>query len=476
MDRPLVANTNYTGTHGTVNTNYDATKNEDAESNASSMQSPAASAVSEPGSLEAILAERDVRHPTTNCETMMHILKGNIGTGVLAMPEALKHSGLAFGTIGLLLIGVVCVHCMNLLVSCARKLYVRAQVSSLDYMDAAEVSFETGPTALRKYSKAIRYITITFLVVTQFGFCCVYILFVGKNFNDVICHVTSANLTYRAYVAILLPVLILLTFIRNLKHLAIASTVANVLQISSLVVLFYLLVQDLPPSSSRKNFAGWEKLPLWFGTAIYSFEGISLVLPLENKMKTPKDFGGWTGVLNTSMVIVACLYAAVGFFGYLHYGDAVQGSVTLNLTKDTIGLLVRLTYSVAIFLTYLLQFYVPIEILWPVVKSHVSIPIQHQRIAEYGFRTFIVLLSFTVAMLVENLGPMISLVGAVSGSFLTIIFPPLLEIVTEWDDGISKWTIAKDVLISLFGILGFLTGTYASIIELSKGAPPELDC
>ena len=33
---------------------------------------------------------------------------------------------------------------------------------------------------------------------------------------------------------------------------------------------------------------------------------------------------GWNGVLNTSMVMVSCLYIAVGFFGYLKYGEVVR--------------------------------------------------------------------------------------------------------------------------------------------------------
>lgn len=49
-------------------------------------------------------------------------------------------------------------------------------------------------------------------------------------------------------------------------------------------------------------------------------------------MQTPEDFGGLTGVLNTGMVIVACLYTAVGFFGYLRYGDhMIPGSITFNI-------------------------------------------------------------------------------------------------------------------------------------------------
>ena len=55
------------------------------------------------------------------------------------------------------------------------------------------------------------------------------------------------------------------------------------------------------------------------------------VLPIENRMKTPEDFGGWAGILNVGMVIVAVMYTAVGFYGYLAYGANVQGSITINL-------------------------------------------------------------------------------------------------------------------------------------------------
>ena len=42
---------------------------------------------------------------------------------------------------------------------------------------------------------------------------------------------------------------------------------------------------------------------------------------------------GWNGVINKSMVVVIILYTAVGFSGYLKYGD-VQGSITLNLPDE----------------------------------------------------------------------------------------------------------------------------------------------
>ena len=64
------------------------------------------------------------------------------------------------------------------------------------------------------------------------------------------------------------------------------------------------------------------KLPLFFGTALYVFEGINVVLPVENKLRRPAAMLGMTGVLNTAMVIVVSLNIATAFLGYLKFGSA----------------------------------------------------------------------------------------------------------------------------------------------------------
>ena len=86
-----------------------------------------------------------------------------------------------------------------------------------------------------------------------------------------------------------------------------------------------------------------------------------------------------------------------------------------------------------------------------------------------------------VALIVPDLGDLISLIGAVASSALALIFPPLLEILifAKVDYSISRlglvkhvaW-ITKDLLIMILGIIGLLFGTYASIdgIVNYKGA------
>lgn len=48
---------------------------------------------------------RTLEHPTSNLDTLIHLLKGNIGTGILAMPDAFKNAGLYVGLIGTMLMG-----------------------------------------------------------------------------------------------------------------------------------------------------------------------------------------------------------------------------------------------------------------------------------------------------------------------------------------------------------------------------------
>lgn len=75
---------------------------------------------------------------------------------------------------------------------------------------------------------------------------------------------------------ILLPILCT-SLIRNLKYLAPFSTIANIFMLMGLIITVYYTSQDLPSFSERNYFANPSQLPLFFGTAVFAFEGIGLV-------------------------------------------------------------------------------------------------------------------------------------------------------------------------------------------------------
>ena len=119
-------------------------------------------------------------------------------------------------------------------------------------------------------------------------------------------------------------------------------------------------------------------------------------MPLYRSMKKRSNFGKKCGVINLAIVVVIILYCAMGFLGYLKYGEDVAASITLSLPKEPLYEAVQLMYALAITLSYPLQMFVAIHLLWPGIHDFLA---HHQRselfvsISEYVFRA--VLVSFT---------------------------------------------------------------------------------
>ena len=78
------------------------------------------------------------------------------------------------------------------------------------------------------------------LIITQVGFCCVYLLFVAQNLEDFF---EQAKLPLRAWEALLLILLIPYVFVKNLKYLAPFSAFANLLTAVGLVIIVQYCVQ-----------------------------------------------------------------------------------------------------------------------------------------------------------------------------------------------------------------------------------------
>ena len=72
-----------------------------------------------------------------------------------------------------------------------------------------------------------------------------------------------------------------------------------------------------------------------------------------------------------------------------------------------------------------------------------------------------------LAAAVPQLDNVISLVGAVTMTFLTYIFPVAIHSSTFYDK-LSRLELAKNFAIFLIGILGFLAGTYTSVTKIIK--------
>ena len=122
--------------------------------------------------------------------------------------------------------------------------------------------------------------------------------------------------------------------------------------------------------------------------------------------------------------------------------------------------LVKVMMSLAIFFSYSLQFYVPVDIIKPLIQDRLH-PSHHLK-AEYVLRLCLVLFTFTLAAAIPRLDLFISLVGSVSSSTLALMAPAIIDTVTQ-GRACSRPRLLKNIAIFLFGFVGFAAGTFVSL-------------
>uniref|UniRef100_A0A5F8GU71 Proton-coupled amino acid transporter 1-like n=1 Tax=Monodelphis domestica TaxID=13616 RepID=A0A5F8GU71_MONDO len=392
----------------------------------------------------------------TGLQALIHLFKANIGTGLLGLPLAIKNAGIIVGPLSLLVLGIMVIHCMGILVKCAHHFCHRMQRSFVDYGDSVMYGMEASPffwlqrhsTWARLHGKIIKLLLGLMLHNQNRA---IDLGYSSKLSSCIVGLADNQHGTCERDVPM------------SLGHLVRSLLIITQLGFCSVYFLFLAdhFKQDLPNPKNLPWSANWQSYTLFFGSAIFSLEGIGVILPIENQMKFP---GHYTVVLYMGMPIIIVLYITLGTLGYLKFGENVQANIILNLPNCWLYQSIKLLYSVGIFFTYALQFYVPTKIIIPIVIS--CVPEQWELLVDLSVRALMVCITYIVAMLIPHMELVIALLGSASCTALALIIPPLLEICTYYLDGISSFTIIKDLLISSVGILGCIMGTYQSFYEL----------
>ncbi|XP_055847121.1 proton-coupled amino acid transporter-like protein pathetic [Episyrphus balteatus] len=404
---------------------------------------------------------------TTDNETLTHLLKAALGTGILSMPIAFMYAGLFFGIFTTMFTALVCTHCAYVLVKCGHKLYYKEQKSKMSFAEISEKAFMLGPGWVRALAVPSRILILFGLFLTYFGTCSVYAVIVAKNFQQIIEHYTKTEINAQILIAILLVPLILLTWIPNLKSLAPVSMAANVFMGCGLAITFYYLVIGLAPINERE-YVQLSTLPSFFAITIFAMEAIGVIMPLENSMKTPQNFIGVFGVLSKGMSGVTLIYILLGFLGYLRFGNETGESITLNLPVEEVpAQIVKVLIALGVYCTFGLQFTVCLEIAWDGIKDNFT---KRPLLANYVLRTVLVVASIVLAIAVPTIAPFMGLIGAFCFSILGLIMPAAIEIIMSLETGFGtcNWILWKNIFIFLFGIFALVFGSISAIKDILR--------
>jgi proton-coupled amino acid transporter len=410
---------------------------------------------------------RKLEHPVSSCGTLTHLLKSSLGSGILAMPAAFKASGLWWGVVATILVSIICTHCAYVLVTSAHALYKKVGKTSMTYPDVAEEACLRGPPWGRKFAFLARQIVLWGIFLTYFATGSCYAVIVAENFNYVAFNYITP-FDKRITIGLLFLPFLLIAYVPNLKYLAPVSMVANVCMAVGLGITCYYLLVDIPSISERPAIANLSTLPVGISVVIFAIEAIGVVMPLENNMETPRKFIGIFGVLNQGMAFVTVLYIVLGFLGFLKYGEHTADSITLNLPKEEYAAqAVNVLVGLAVFFTYGLVFYVCLDIVWNEIKYRYS---TKETFANYLLRTVMVIVNIVIAVLVPQIIPFVSLIGAFCFSILGLVCPVIIEILTFWEEGFGRfnWKIAKHAVIMITAMIAVIFGSRSAISDIIK--------
>lgn len=383
-----------------------------------------------------------------------------------ALGTAFSNSGIVFGVPLLISISLIYNYCINILVRTSRGLCKDLKVGSLTYPETVEKVFECGPEPLKKYSKFARYfMDIGMFLGILSG--CIQVLLSTSTFQEIFNHTFDIHWSLRTYIMLSAIPIMFIAQIRELKHLVPLSAIANLLILSALFITFYYIFKEPLTFEDKPLIVSIEKWPSAITMMIFTVSNIRITMSVENQMKDPRRYLGFTGVLNVACCILAFFYVILGFFSYVRYGDQIKGSVTLNLPMNEPAAVTAKTFiGISVFLSVGLITYICMEVVWKEIKM--KIPVERRNFVQVILRALISLSMVGSALVIPDLGIVISLVGTLLNSTLIIFVPAICELIYLYQRGYGayKWRLIVEIFLLGLYLLVLTSSMYRNILQI----------
>ncbi|CAB9511960.1 Proton-coupled amino acid transporter 4 [Seminavis robusta] len=384
----------------------------------------------------------------SNAQVAVNIFISFVGAGLLGQPFAFSKAGWLLGTIAVIAVSAANVYAMLLLVQIRKYLehqdqFLKGTIKGYGCIGRV-VSGTTGEN----------FVNIC-LVISQVGFATAYIIFIAANITTVFPAI------HRSYICFgCVPILCILVQVQDMKTLSpfsLIADVANILGLSAVLFQDYEYYEyHHEVIHAATNFKGFIYVA---SVAIYSLEGVNLVLPLESSCADRK---GFPKLLMQVITGISILMVAFGSAGYIAFGSKTEAPVTLNLPPDgPWGNFVKVALSLALYLTY------PV-MMFPV--GHV-LEDQLQLFRQYSVttRALVVFLTSVVAWAIPSFGKFLGLVGSSICMILGFILPCYFHLRVFDPNDLSKTELFMDYALIVVGTIMGVIGTYNSFMDLLEG-------
>lgn len=404
-----------------------------------------------------------IRENANLYECAFNIFKANVASAVFLLPTFYKDAGYIMSPIIGFVIGAIVVDCSRLLVRAKTKI---DRKNVVDYLNVCE--FVLG--------KPFRYVLLVSLVLTQFGFCLLYVQLVADSMTKLVPRFSEDEKVWMtAVLALVLPVTF---FSDNIAFLGIISIVATICVAFALITTFVLSLMRLNDKGVDPNTTLWgNSVPFgWFNNMannMMMLEGIGVVLPVQAACTNKPRF---TFMLTIVLYVVVLWYLFYGLTGYLAYGQNLKVSLIDEIPKGPLAIILRVAFTVNILSTY------PVLFMPGVLQLDSFFGWQSRSWKGILLRIFVNLVIYALAMLAGSgaVHIVVSLIGALPAAVMLMLLPSLLSLCLEFsiehaDEPRSTWKFwrhnlferpftfirGRSYIYFLLGITIMVFGTYS---------------
>ncbi|CAM9020485.1 unnamed protein product [Wickerhamomyces anomalus] len=381
--------------------------------------------------LEADRQRKHEPHKATTTKAILLLLKAFIGTGVLFLPRGYHNAGWLFSSSALIFFSILSYWCFMSLINVKIKLNINSY----------------GDIGGKLFGPYMRYSILSSIVLSQIGFAAAYIVFTATNLQAFFISIASKHYSIEFFIFVQLLVFIPLSLTRKIAKLSGTALIADLFILLGLVYVYYYcsFVVITEGVGSIKPFnKDWT---VFIGTAIFTYEGIGLLIPIQESMQKPSQF---PKILGWVMLTVTFVFVSAGGIGYLAFGSDTETVILLNFPQDSLYVsIVQFLYAMAILLSTPLQLFPAIRILENGIFVKSGKYDNKVKWHKNYFRVGVVLSTAFIAWGgASDLDRFVAIVGSFACIPLIYVYPPLLHYKLSAN---TFWSKAADIAVTALG-------------------------
>ncbi|KAL8677045.1 MAG: hypothetical protein Q9186_006492 [Xanthomendoza sp. 1 TL-2023] len=377
------------------------------------------------------------------------LLKAFIGTGIMFLPKAFKNGGILFSSITLIAVSLLSCLSFHLLLRC-RKRYGGGY---------GEIGSAIGGPKLRS-------LILASITLSQIGFVCSGIIFIAQNLRSFLNAVSpgpTMAIGTKTLIAVQLVVLIPLALIRDISRLGPAALLADIFIFIGLFYIWYYDISTLVTSGMDPTVQLFNPrdFTLTIGSAIFTFEGIGLILPIQSSMAEP---GKFPRLLYIVMVIITIIFTSVGALCYATFGSKTRVEIISNYPQTSkLVNSVQFLYSLAVLVGTPVQLFPATRIIETKIFGERASGKKSSALKwkKNAFRTGITVLCGLISILgASDLDKFVALIGAFACVPLVYIYPAFLHF-----KGVARspWVRGGDIFLCVVGLVAMIYSTAVTI-------------